>query len=173
MSRCPDCGERSPDTESFCTVCGACLRPPPSLPPMRIRGTTRPTIRLISADVAPPSTAIIHPGRHDSARRASALQCLIPLLGLLFGTLFVIGFAQLLAVGGLSASVLGPAAVLVGGALLAERAWVTGDLWRGLRGMLLWGGLLWLLDADGIVPWALPLLFGWCALHPRWYGRRH
>jgi hypothetical protein len=97
---------------------------------------------------------------------------LIPLLGLLFGVLFITGFAQLIAIGGLSVSSLSLAAVLVGGGLVAERAWVNGELWRGSRGMLLWSALLWLLATDSIFPWAPLALLGWCALHPRWYGRR-
>jgi hypothetical protein len=97
---------------------------------------------------------------------------LIPLLGLLFGVLFITGFAQLLASGGLSVSSLGLGAVLLGGGLVAERAWVNGQLWRGSRGMLVWGALLWLIATDSIVPWAPLVLLGWCALHPRWYSRR-
>jgi hypothetical protein len=85
----------------------------------------------------------------------------IPLVGLLFGALFLIGFAQILAHGGLR----GPGASLVGlllcGALLAERAWVNGHVWTGLRGMILWGGLTGLLAIGRVFPWALLLLPIW------------
>jgi hypothetical protein len=171
MSRCPDCGERSPNLATFCIVCGACLRPPATLPSNRIASATGPTVRLRAANARTARQAA--PAYEaGSPRRASISQGLIPLLGLLFGVLFITGFAQLIAIGGLSVSSLSLAAVLVGGGLVAERAWVNGELWRGSRGMLLWSALLWLLATDSIFPWAPLALLGWCALHPRWYGRR-
>jgi hypothetical protein len=168
MTRCPDCGERSPDAASFCITCGACLRPPAALPSVRIRGATGPTIRLTAA---PAATAANAAARSQLSAEASLRQGLIAVVGLLFGALFVIGFAQLIAADGLSVVSLGPITVLVSGALLAERAWVNGDLWRGLRGMLLWGGLTWMLGTGGSVLWAALLALGWAALHPRWYSR--
>ena len=78
---------------------------------------------------------------------------------------------QLLAQNGLSAATIWPIAVLLGGVLLAESAWVNGQLWRGSRGMLLWGGLLGLLAVDQLMPWVVALALGWLALHPGWYGR--
>jgi hypothetical protein len=169
--RCSDCGERWPDTRSFCGVCGACLRPPPTLPPVCIRRATGPTIRRIAMECSSTVTAQSNPPS-TSAPTASLLQRLTPLLGLLFSILFVLGLARLLALGGLSAWALGQVVVLIGGALIAEQAWVHGDFWPGLRGMLLWGGLIWLLATNAIVPWALPLLLAWFALHPRLYGNR-
>jgi hypothetical protein len=140
---------------------------------MRISGAASPTIRLISAEAMRQGAARTIRQPRAPALSMHLLRGLNPILGLLFSALVVVGFAQLLAVGGHSALTLGLAGGLVIGALLAERAWVNGELWRGLRGMLLWCGLIWLVAEDVVVPWVLPLLLGWCALHPRWYARRH
>jgi hypothetical protein len=98
-------------------------------------------------------------------------RSLIPLVGLVFAIAAVIGIAQLFALNGLGAATIWPVAVLFGGVLLAESAWVNGELWRGLRGMLLWGGLIGLLAFGELMPWVLGLALGWLALHPSWYGR--
>src|SRR4029079_15280736 len=113
MIRCPDCGERSPNMTTFCIVCGACLRPPATLPSKRIASATGPTVRLRAVNASAARQAA-RPYEAGSPRRASISQSLIPLLGLLFGVLFITGFAQLLASGGLSVSSLGLGAVLVG-----------------------------------------------------------
>jgi hypothetical protein len=154
MLRCSDCGERSPDNASFCILCGARLSSRLPLSAARAGLALKP---------APLAAA--------PARRKSAAQTAIPLLGLMFASVFVIGIAQVLAISGMSEGFL-LAGVLSGGALLAECAWVNGDIWRGLRGMLLWGGLTWLLAAGQLIPWALALLLGWALLHPRLYAWR-
>jgi hypothetical protein len=94
------------------------------------------------------------------------------LAGLLFGALFLVGFAQVLANHGLSLWGPWPAGLLVGGALLAERAWVNGNLWGGFRGMLLWGGLTGLLALNQVFPWALLLIPIWLMLWLYTHGRR-
>jgi hypothetical protein len=55
---------------------------------------------------------------------------------------------------------------------MAQSAWVNGDRWGGLRGMLVWGGMTWLLALDNAIPWACLLIVAWCAFQPRWFGRR-
>ena len=99
-------------------------------------------------------------------------QAAVPLIGLLFSVVFLIGFAQFIATGGLRG--LGPwmVGLVTAGALLAEQAWVNGDRWGGLRGMLIWGGMAWLLAVDRTIPWAGMLILVWYALQPRWFGRR-
>jgi hypothetical protein len=149
---CPSCGELTAGDARFCIVCGAALRPPPVRRPT---GTTGPTLQL---------------GRvHAPRRSAICPRDGIPLVGLLFGALFLVAFAQLLANGWLrthGGPPLQPLLVglLLGGALLAERAWVNGQVWIGLRGMLLWGGLAGLLAVGHAFPWALLLLPIWLML---------
>jgi hypothetical protein len=172
MARCQDCGEHSPEQASFCIVCGARLIAPAARTRVPIPPSVGPTVRLRPADIARPSPTrapVDRVGR--PAARPCLRQALVPLVGLLFGMSVVIGLAQLFALNGLSAATFWPIAVLLGGVLLAESAWVNGQLWRGLRGMLLWGGLIGLLAFGRVMPWALALALGWLALHPAWYGR--
>ena len=172
MARCQDCGEHSPEQASFCIVCGARLIAPTARTRAPIPPALGPTIRLNLAETARTSTADVRVDR--AARPAARLglrQALVPLVGLLFGIAVVLGLAQLFALNGLSAATIWPIAVLLSGVLLSESAWVNGQLWRGLRGMLLWGGLIGLLAFGRLMPWALALALGWLALHPGWYGR--
>ncbi len=172
MARCQDCGEHSPEQASFCIVCGARLIAPTARMRVPIPPAIGPTVRLSSTDIARPSAASVPITRAGKpAARLGIRQALVPLVGLLFGMSVVIGLAQLFALNGLSAATFWPIIVLLGGVLLAESAWVNGQLWRGLRGMLLWGGLIGLLAFGRLMPWALALAFGWLALHPGWYGR--
>jgi hypothetical protein len=103
--------------------------------------------------------------------RPGIRHALVPLVGLMFGVAVVREVAQLLALNGLTTATIWLIGALLGGVLLAESAWVNGQLWRGLRGMLLWGGLLGLLAIDQLMPWVLGLALGWLVLHPGWYGR--
>jgi hypothetical protein len=172
MARCQDCGEHSPDHASFCSICGARLITPAARMRVPLPPAVGPTIRMSPADTARPNA----PGvRVDHAAcpaaRPSLRLALVPLVGLVFGAAVVIGLSKLLALNGLSAATIWPIIVLLGGVLLAESAWVNGQLWRGLRGMLLWGGLLGLLAFDQLMPWVVALVLGWLALHPGWYGR--
>jgi hypothetical protein len=96
----------------------------------------------------------------------------IPLVGLLFSTLFLIAFAQLLASGELRGLGPWPVGVLVVGALLAECAWVNGEIWVGLRGMILWGGLTGLLAIGRVFPWGLLLIPVWLMLWLLKHGSR-
>ena len=172
MARCQDCGEHSPDQETFCIVCGARLIAPTARVRVPVPPTVGPTVRLSPPDIVRPSRANVSADRASKPALWPAIgQALVPLVGLLFGMAVVIGLAQLFAQNGLSAATVWPIAVLLGGVLLAESAWVNGQLWRGLRGMLLWGGLLGLLAFGRLMPWALALALGWLALHPGWYGR--
>jgi hypothetical protein len=172
MARCQDCGEHSPDHASFCIVCGARLIAPAARTRVPIPPAVGPTIRLLPADPARPSVTSAHVDRVTSPAVWSGIrQALVPLVGLVFGMAVVIGLAQLFALNGLSAATIWPIVILLGGVLLAESAWVNGQLWRGLRGMLLWGGLIGLLAFGQLMPWALALALGWLALHPGWYGR--
>jgi len=171
MARCQDCGEHSPDHASFCIICGARL----SAPAARVRvplPAIGATIRRLPAATARPDPAGV---RADSAAKPTArpsIRCaLVPVIGLLFGVAVVLELAQLLALNGLSAATVWTIIVLLGGVLLAESAWVNGQLWRGLRGMLLWGGLLGLLAFDQLIPWVVALAIGWLVMHPGWYGR--
>ena len=172
MARCQDCGEHSPEQASFCIVCGARLIAPAARTRVPIPAAVGPTIRLNPADTARPSAVEPqHAGVDTAAARPGIRQALVPLVGLVFGIAVVLGLAQLFALNGLRAATIWPIVVLLGGVLLAESAWVNGQLWRGLRGMLLWGGLLGLLAFDQLMPWALALALGWLVLHPGWYGR--
>jgi hypothetical protein len=138
-----------------------------------IQPSIGPTVRISAANTAP--SARDAGDSIDCASRQSPRPCiqqsLIPLVGLVFGMAVVIGIAQLIAMNGLRGGTIWPVGVLIGGVLAAESAWVNGQLWRGLRGMLLWGGLIGLLAFGTLMPWALGLAIGWLALHPGWYGR--
>ena len=172
MAHCQDCGEHSPDHASFCSVCGARLIAPAARMRVPLPPAVGPTIRLSLADIARPNPAGVRVDHAASpAARPSMRRVLVPLVGLVFGAAVVIELAKLLALNGLSAATIWPIIVLLGGVLLAESAWVNGQLWRGLRGMLLWGGLLGLLAFDQLMPWVVALALGWLALHPGWYGR--
>src|SRR5262245_36002510 len=107
LLKCLSCGELSSGDAHFCIACGAALRPPTA--PLRHTGATGPTLRLGRAQA---------PGRAALGPRDG-----IPLVGLLFGALFVVAFAQLLASGWLRAVGAWPVGLLLCGALLAERAW--------------------------------------------------
>ena len=169
MARCQDCGEHSPEQASFCIVCGARLIAPAARARVPIPPAVGPTIRLNPADTALPSVRGDHTA--NLAARPGIGQALVSLVGLVYGTAVVLGLAQLFALNDLRAATTWPIIVLLGGVLLAESAWVNGQLWRGLRGMLLWGGLIGLLAFGRLMPWALALAVGWLALHPGWYGR--
>jgi hypothetical protein len=172
MARCQDCGEHSPEQASFCIVCGARLIAPAARMRVPVPPVVGPTVRLNTADIARPSAAKPQvPGAGKPAPSPGIRQALVPLVGLVFGIAVVLGVAQLFAVNGLKSATVWPIAVLLGGVLLSESAWVNGQLWRGLRGMLLWGGLLGLLAFGQLMPWVLALGLGWLALHPGWYGR--
>ena len=172
MARCQDCGEHSPEHASFCIVCGARLIAPATRLRVPIPPAVGPTIRLNPADSAPPMIPAASEDRApDLAVRCGFRQALVPVVGLVFGTAVVLGIAQLFALNGLHVARSWPVMVLLGGVLLAESAWVNGQLWRGLRGMLLWGGLIGLMAFGQVMPWALALALGWLALHPGWYGR--
>ncbi|HJZ47426.1 MAG TPA: hypothetical protein VKE41_09690 [Roseiflexaceae bacterium] len=173
MARCQDCGEYSPEQASFCKVCGARLVAPTARVRAPLYTAIGPTVRLRATDSAPSAAAAPTPldraGKHGA--RPGLAQALIPLIGLIFGIVVVIGIAQLIALSSLHAATIWPIGALIAGVLLAESAWVNGQLWRGLRGMLLWGGLIGLLAFGQLFPWALALAIGWLALHPGWYGR--
>jgi hypothetical protein len=173
MARCQDCGEHSPEQASFCVVCGARLIAPTARVRAPIEPALGPTIRLHDPAVANPPPASRAPVDRSAApgARPCIRQSLIPLIGLVFGMAVVIGIAQLMALHGRHAATILSVAVLIGGVLLAESAWVNGQLWRGLRGMLWWGGLIGLLAFGELMPWALALGFGWLVLHPGWYNR--
>ncbi len=172
MARCQDCGEHSPEPATFCIVCGARLIRPAARMRVPIPPAVGPTVRLSPADIVRPTLDSVHVDRAASPDAWPRIQqALVPLVGLVFGTAVVIGLAQLFALNGLRAATIWPIVVLLGGVLLAESAWVNGQLWRGLRGMLLWGGLLGLLAFGQLMPWVLALGLGWLALHPGWYGR--
>src|SRR5262245_5758430 len=83
---CPHCGELTPGDARYCTACGSALG---SRAPLRHAGAAGPTLRLDRPHA--PGRAIIGP--RDG----------IPLIGLLFGTLFLVAWAQLLASGWLRA----------------------------------------------------------------------
>jgi len=153
---CPHCGNPTPAAARFCITCGAILDSSPTRAAAQRDSATGPTLRLVQPGAAHRRSA---PSPRDG----------IPLVGLLFGAAFLVGFAQILANGGLR----GPSASLVGvllcGALLAERAWVNGEIWIGLRGMILWGGLTGLLAIGRVFPWGLLLIPVWLLiwLHAR------
>jgi hypothetical protein len=172
MARCQDCGEHSPEQASFCIVCGARLIAPHVRARVPRSPVVGPTIRLSSAENARrrvEQVPIAVASKPEA--RLGIRQALIPIVGLVFGVAVVLGVAQLFALNGLHPASNWPIVVLLGGVLLAESAWVNGQLWRGLRGMLLWGGLLGLLAFGQLMPWVLALGLGWLALHPGWYGR--
>ena len=153
----PRCGELAADDARFCIACGATLHPPGGA------GATGPTLRLGQA--------------HPRGRGAVGPRDGIPLVGLLFGALFLVALAQLMANGWLRSHGGPPlqpllVGLLLSGALLAERAWVNGHVWMGLRGMLLWGGLAGLLAVGHAFPWALLLLPIWLMLWLHEQGRR-
>jgi hypothetical protein len=157
---CPRCGEFAARDARLCITCGATLQPLPAAPR---RAASGPTLRLDPA--------------HHRGRSAVGPRDGIPLIGLLFGALFLVALAQLMANGWLRTHGRPPlqpllVGLLLGGALLAERAWVNGQVWIGLRGMLLWGGLAGLLAVGHAFPWALLLLPIWLMLWLHAHGRR-
>jgi hypothetical protein len=155
---CPRCTGPVPAGARSCIVCGAIVGRGAAPAPARKASATGPTIRLEQPRVP---------------QRRLGLRVCIPLVGLFFCMLFLVGFAQVLANHGLQ--VFGPwlVGLLVAGALLAEQAWVNGNLWGGLRGMLLWGGLTGLLAIERVFPWALLLIPIWLMLWLYAHGRRH
>jgi hypothetical protein len=173
MARCQDCGEHSPEQASFCIVCGARLIAPGTRTRAPIKPASGPTIRLDAPIKTITQPAAAAPPDHSGRRvaRPGIRQSAIPLVGLLFGAAVVLGIAQLMALHGLSTATIISVGVLIGGVLLAESAWVNGQIWRGLRGMLVWGGLIGLLAFDQPMPWALGLALGWLVLHPGLYNR--
>ncbi len=154
---CPRCAELVPAGARFCIVCGALVGQSTAHAPPQAASATGPTVRL----------------EHSGAPRSRlGWRACIPLVGLLFGMLFLIGFAQILANHGLDMFGPWPVGLLVGGALLAEQAWVNGNVWGGLRGMLLWGGLTGLLALGRAFPWALLLIPIWLMLWLHAHSRR-
>ncbi len=169
--RCPSCGYRYLNDASFCIVCGAALRPIAHEPSARPTGATGPTIRL-GQQFSLPAGAASAPARaadRTVAQTSPWRGASKPLIALLFAVVFMIGLAEYLTSRGAPGLGMWLVGLVTGGALLAQQAWVNGDLWRGARGMLVWGGLTWLLATDLAVPWALLLILVWCALQPRWY----
>jgi hypothetical protein len=171
MARCQDCGEHSPEEAAFCSVCGARLIEPAARMRVPMPPSVGPIICLSPADTARPSAAEPQQRGEHRAARPGFRQAFVPLVGLVFGMAVVLGLTQLFALNGLRAATIWPIVVLLGGVLVAEAAWVNGQLWRGMRGMLLWGGLIGLMAFGRLMPWALALALGWLALHPGWYGR--
>ena len=151
---CPSCGHRSPGDAAHCAACGSALLVLAPIARGPSRGAIGPTIRLAASAVAAPASR--------SCRRARAL----PIAALLFTVVFSIGLASYLAAGWTRSLGPWPLAVLVGGALLAQQSWLHGQLWRGLCGMALWGGMIWLLVAHREVPWGGALLLAWLVLRP-------
>src|SRR5262245_4463433 len=80
---CPRCGERAAGDARFCIGCGAPLHPRPAAPGRA--GATGPTLRFGQA--------------HPRGRAALGPRDGIPLVGLLFGALFLVALAQLMANG--------------------------------------------------------------------------
>src|SRR5262245_49068190 len=131
MARCQDCGEHSPDRASFCIVCGARLVAPAARARAPLYPSVGSTVHL-RAPCNKPAAPLA--GRlADRVDRPCYRQLLIPLVGLVFGMAVVIGVAQMIALQGLHSAGIWLVAVLIGGVLLAESAWVNGELWRGLR----------------------------------------
>jgi hypothetical protein len=150
LVRCPICRECSPDQAAFCIGCGAALHvlaPPVRLPLSAIG----PTVRLIGG------RARQAPYRAD----ARAWMAALPVAGLLFTVVFTLGLAHYLAISWSRPLGVWPAGVPVAGALVAQRAWLCGQLWRGVCDMTLWGGMIWLLAADLALPWGAALAGAW------------
>jgi hypothetical protein len=155
LIRCPSCGKRSPDGAAYCIACGAALHVLAPAARRRARAATGATTRLPARRTAPLS-------------RAAWLRAL-PVAGLLFTVIFMLGMAHYLALAWRRPLGFWLVVVLVSGALVAQRAWLDGQLWRGLCGMALWGGMIWLLAVDRAVPWGAALLLGWVLLRPLGY----
>lgn len=169
---CPSCGERGPDSAFFCIDCGAVVAPGPHRPvirPILQSGAPRPRERLRShptalprdaprSQLAPLPSSGPPPAEEPPPDLALGARVWVPLIGFLYAILFLVGLKLYLTSGGLQGLGMLQIALLVFGALAAQQAWVNGQLWSGLRGMLLWCGTIWLLAAGRVIPW-VPLLF--------------
>lgn len=153
-----------------CSRCGTLARP--GSRECAVCGT--PIFTTIASTPGPVPSSHTGARRPALAPRARLRSALVPMVGFLFGTLFLIGFAQLLAIDGIHR--FGPIPLsglvlcgLVMGALVAQRMWVNGEVWGGLRGMLLWGGLTGLLALNRLFPWGLLIIPIWLMLwlYPR------
>lgn len=157
---CSFCGERSPDDAGYCVDCGAPLH---MLAPLARRPAARAT----------GPTPWLHGSLAGLSRaRAGLAERVRPVAGLAFTIVFSCGLASYLAVGWARPLGFWLVTVLVAGALLAQQAWLHGQLWRGMCGMVLWGGLIWLLAAHLEMPWAGVLVAGWAMFRPIEYFRR-
>jgi hypothetical protein len=140
---CRVCSHTSPDDAFFCINCGVVLRPHAVNTHIRPISTTGPTIRIDQS-----STLRFAPARvaTPSWTWQQVLQWAgIPLIGLGYSIIFLIGIMQVIEYGGVPGLGFWGIGLIVVGALLAEEEWLNGRLWMGLFGMVVWAGLPWLL----------------------------
>ncbi len=165
QAQCQACGESSPENAFFCAACGAVLQTGTGGPLIRPILAIGPTVRL-----APEDRAILANPRVRTSEVVR--EALISFGGFVFAILFLFGLNEFMQTGGLPVVGLWPLVILTIGALQAQEAWVNGDLRAGARGMLLWGGMIWLLAANRAIPWAVLLVIGWAVLRIRWRATR-
>lgn len=150
---CIMCGSRQPADAVRCGRCGAelfrVLVAPRALPPQP---------RRADAPLLPPPLPPLRLERRDA----------MPVIGLLFAAVFVVGLAMAMGHGGVFGGGTLSLAPLVVGALFAQQAWANGRWRAGLHGMLLWGGAVWLIATDLLLPWGVVPLVVWLLLYPNW-----
>lgn len=155
-TRCRQCREPVPEEAAFCINCGTLLHQAAAQPRQLSSVASRTTMHLQPAPLLLEDTRPL--ALH--ARRAVA-EGMVAISALGFAVAEIIGIAELIAESHWTGFDLWPAALLAGGALLAEHDWMNGALRRGLYGMACWGMLPWLLAIQHDLAWLLLPALGW------------
>jgi hypothetical protein len=157
--RCPSCGANDLGEGIFCGACGVVLRPVIDgiqIQHVRIGGPIVQRERQAPIHVSPLNVMQTVPPAHEARERcsfrASGRATLIATTGFFFTIIFLIGLTEFIEVGGLPRFGLWPAGVFIGGELLAQEAWVKGNLKIGLPGMICCCLLIWLSAASHVLP---------------------
>jgi hypothetical protein len=141
---------------AFCINCGALLHQATAQPRTFSSAASGTTVHLQAGPLF--SEAVRPIAAHAGSAGAEAA---VALSALGFAIAEIIGIAELIAQNHWTGFELWPAALLAGGALLAEHDWMNGALRRGLYGMACWGTLPWLLAIQQDLAWLLLPALGW------------
>jgi hypothetical protein len=143
--QCQECGAEASEGAFFCTDFGAPLRTARQLgirPISVLSSSPAVTTRRILPTVAPT------PPRPPLSGCDLARMALIPLIGIGYAVVFLIGLMQVIEHGGLPGVGLWGVGPVVAGALCAEEDWLNGRPLPGLLGLLVWAALPWALAVD-------------------------
>jgi hypothetical protein len=145
-----------PEEAAFCISCGALLRRDAAPSRQLSSAASGTTVHLqgtpLLLDTPRPIAAQV---------RRAGIESVVALSALGFAIAEIIGIAELIAQNHWVGFGLWPAALLAGGALLAEHDWMNGALRRGIYGMACWGTLPWLMAIRQDLVWLLLPALGW------------